>query len=69
MKAGKDYGIRDAGYYALRELRIEKFYAFWGSDLTTHTTPLESGRDFRVNFEVIHILPGDIALLPGDILY
>ena len=52
MKTGKDYGIRDAGYYALRELRIEKFYAYWGSDLTTHTTPLESGREFRVNFEV-----------------
>ncbi|XP_061163484.1 pyruvate dehydrogenase phosphatase regulatory subunit, mitochondrial-like [Saccostrea echinata] len=51
VKAGKDYGIRDAGYYALRELRIEKFYAYWGSDLTTHTTPLESGREFRVAFE------------------
>lgn len=62
VKAGKDYGIRDAGYYALRELRIEKFYAYWGSDLTTHTTPLESGREFRVNFEKGEFIGRDALL-------
>ncbi|KAJ8303481.1 hypothetical protein KUTeg_019877 [Tegillarca granosa] len=51
MKAGKDYGISNAGYYALRMLRIEKFFAFWGQDLTTDTTPLECGREFRVKFD------------------
>ncbi|XP_033755629.1 pyruvate dehydrogenase phosphatase regulatory subunit, mitochondrial-like [Pecten maximus] len=51
MSAGKDYGIRHAGYYALKMLRIEKFYAYWGNDLTTHTTPLECGRDFRVKLD------------------
>ncbi|VDI20061.1 pyruvate dehydrogenase phosphatase regulatory subunit [Mytilus galloprovincialis] len=48
MKAGKDYGIRNAGYYAMRKLRIEKFFAFWGQDLSTDDTPFECGRDFRV---------------------
>ncbi len=27
--------------------RIEKFYAFWGQDLDSHTTPMECGRGFR----------------------
>lgn len=40
------------GYYATRALRIEKFYAFWGQDLDTFTTPLECGRSWRVKFNV-----------------
>ncbi|KAK3581173.1 hypothetical protein CHS0354_024706 [Potamilus streckersoni] len=50
MKAGKDYGIRNAGYYSLRHLRIEKLFAYWGQDLTSHVTPFEAGREFRVDF-------------------
>lgn len=53
MKVGKDYGIRDVGYYVFRELRIEKFYVYWGLDLIIYMIFLESGREFRVNFEVI----------------
>ncbi|KAK6174464.1 hypothetical protein SNE40_017735 [Patella caerulea] len=51
MNAGKDYGIRNAGYYAIRHLRIEKSFAYWGLDLDAHTTPLECGREFRVKFD------------------
>ncbi|XP_073082285.1 pyruvate dehydrogenase phosphatase regulatory subunit, mitochondrial isoform X2 [Manis javanica] len=51
MSVGQKYGIRNAGYYALRSLRIEKFFAFWGQDLNTLTTPLECGRDSRVKLE------------------
>lgn len=50
IEAGGKYGIQHAGLYAMRTLRIEKFYAFWGQDLDTTTTPLECGRTFRVNF-------------------
>ena len=46
MSAGKDYGIRNAGYYALRHLRIENLFAFWGLDLDDKITPLECGRGF-----------------------
>ncbi|XP_013105604.2 pyruvate dehydrogenase phosphatase regulatory subunit, mitochondrial [Stomoxys calcitrans] len=49
-QSGHKYGIQHAGYYATRSLRIEKFYAFWGQDLDTNTTPLECGRSWRVKF-------------------
>src|SRR5258705_12699447 len=41
----------------MRNLRIEKFYAFWGQDLDTTTTPLECGRACRVKFDVrkVHV--------------
>lgn len=51
MSAGKDYGVRNAGYYALRHLRIENFFAYWGLDLDDKSTPLECGRGFRVKFD------------------
>ncbi|XP_043839142.1 pyruvate dehydrogenase phosphatase regulatory subunit, mitochondrial isoform X1 [Dromiciops gliroides] len=51
MSVGQKYGIRNAGYYALRSLRIEKFFAFWGQDLNPFTTPLECGREFRVKLD------------------
>ncbi|XP_062922770.1 pyruvate dehydrogenase phosphatase regulatory subunit, mitochondrial [Mobula hypostoma] len=51
MNVGQKYGIRNAGYYALRSLRIEKFFAFWGQDLDAKSTPLECGREFRVKFD------------------
>ena len=44
--------MKHAGYYATRALRVEKFYAFWGQDLDTFTTPLECGRVWRVKFDV-----------------
>jgi hypothetical protein len=52
MEAGKNYGVRNAGYYALRALRTEKFFAYWGTDLTPFVTPLECGREYRVKFDV-----------------
>ncbi|KAK7070590.1 hypothetical protein SK128_018438 [Halocaridina rubra] len=48
VSVGKKYKMLHAGYYAMRSLRIEKFYAFWGQDLDSTTTPLECGRGFRV---------------------
>ncbi|KAI1235475.1 hypothetical protein IHE44_0002340, partial [Lamprotornis superbus] len=51
MNMGQKYGIRNAGYYALRSLRIEKFFAFWGQDLDAFTTPMECGREFQVKLD------------------
>ncbi|XP_046665146.1 pyruvate dehydrogenase phosphatase regulatory subunit, mitochondrial isoform X1 [Homalodisca vitripennis] len=51
LEVGAKYNIRHAGHYATRALRIEKFYAFWGQDLDTTTTPLECGRTWRVKFD------------------
>ena len=50
-EVGQNYGIKHCGYYAMRALRVEKFYAFWGQDLDTFTTPLECGRAWRVKFD------------------
>lgn len=44
--------MKHAGCYAMKALRVEKFYAFWGQDLDTSTTPLECGRSWRVKFDV-----------------
>nr|XP_020479167.1 pyruvate dehydrogenase phosphatase regulatory subunit, mitochondrial [Monopterus albus] len=63
VSVGQKYGIRNAGYYALRSLRIEKFFAFWGQDLDTFTTPLECGREFRVKFDKDTDFIGREALL------
>lgn len=52
VSVGKKYNMLHAGYYAMRSLRIEKFYAFWGQDLDSTTTPLECGRGFRVKLQV-----------------
>ena len=56
MAAGKDYGIRNAGYYALRHLRIEKVIPYWGLDLDDKTTPLECGRRFKTTLDVSKLL-------------
>lgn len=53
MNMGQKYGIRNAGYYALRSLRIEKFFAFWGQDLDAFTTPMECGREFQVKLDKV----------------
>jgi len=47
IEAGKDFGLKHCGYFAMRAVRIEKFYAFWGQDLDSYTTPMECGRGFR----------------------
>ncbi|XP_014279894.1 pyruvate dehydrogenase phosphatase regulatory subunit, mitochondrial isoform X1 [Halyomorpha halys] len=51
IETGEKYGLKHCGYYAMRALRVEKFYAFWGQDLDTTTTPLECGRTWRVKFD------------------
>lgn len=50
LSAGNKYQIQHAGSICMRALRIEKFFAFWGQDLDSTTTPLECGRGFRVYY-------------------
>ncbi|XP_033112567.1 pyruvate dehydrogenase phosphatase regulatory subunit, mitochondrial-like [Anneissia japonica] len=47
-EAGQDFGIRKSGYYALRWLRTEKFFGYWGEDFNSSNTPFEIGRESRV---------------------
>ena len=51
QEAGADLGLRDAGYYALESLRLEKGYRAWGHDVTPDDTPLEAGLEFAVRLD------------------
>ena len=51
MRAGDQYGILDAGYYALEGLRIEKGFRAWSRELTPDITPMQAGLGFAVDFE------------------
>ncbi|KAH7641081.1 hypothetical protein DERF_000816 [Dermatophagoides farinae] len=51
VSAGAKYGVQHAGSICVRSLRIEKFFAFWGQDLDSTSTPLECGRGFRVFYD------------------
>jgi len=46
--AGKEFGLRHAGYFALNSLRMEKGYRHWGHDIGEEDTPYEGGVGFAV---------------------
>ena len=50
-QAGRDLGLRDAGYYALDSLRMEKAYRAWGREVTIDDTPWEAGLGFAVRLD------------------
>ena len=41
-EAGAAFGLRDAGYYAIEGLRIEKGYRAWGRELTPDDNPFKA---------------------------
>jgi 4-methylaminobutanoate oxidase (formaldehyde-forming) len=43
QEAGRDLGLRDAGYFALDALRIEQGRRAWGAELGPDETPIEAG--------------------------
>jgi sarcosine dehydrogenase len=47
-EAGREHGVRIAGYRALDGLRIEKGYRYMGTDLTGGDTPFQAGLGFCV---------------------
>ncbi|XP_055357711.1 pyruvate dehydrogenase phosphatase regulatory subunit, mitochondrial-like [Paramacrobiotus metropolitanus] len=62
LNFGKEYNLTLTGHYAMRTLRIERFYAFWGQDIDSTTTPFECGRAFRVKFEKERFIGRDALL-------
>lgn len=48
MEQGAALGARDAGYYAIESLRLEKGYRAWGRELTPDVTPYDAGLSFAV---------------------
>src|SRR3989440_2621866 len=51
MEAGGDLGARNAGYYAVESLRLEKGYRAWGRELTPDYNPYEAGLSFAVKLD------------------
>jgi len=51
IQAGAELGLRDAGYYAIDSLRLEKSYRAWGRELTPDVTPYQAGLSFAVNLD------------------
>lgn len=49
VSAGRDLGLRHAGYFALDTLRCEKGYRHLGHDIGPDDDPYESGLDFAVS--------------------
>ncbi len=51
MRTGAPHGIRNAGYYALEGLRLEKGFRAWSRELTPDVTPLQAGLSFAVDMD------------------
>ncbi len=49
--AGAAHGLRDAGYYAIESLRLEKGYRAWGRELTPDDTPFQAGLSWAVKLD------------------
>jgi sarcosine dehydrogenase len=50
-EAGAELGLRDAGYYAVECLRLEKGYRAWGRELTPDDTPFQAGLGWAVKLD------------------
>ena len=50
MSAGKDFGLTNAGHYAINSLRLEKAYRAWGSDISPDDSPVEAGLTFAIDW-------------------
>ena len=66
QEAGAHLGVRHCGSLAMHAVRIEKFYAFWGQDLDSQSTPYECGRAFRVKLESANKTSRDIDFIGRD---
>jgi glycine cleavage system aminomethyltransferase T/glycine/D-amino acid oxidase-like deaminating enzyme len=63
IEAGADFGLADAGYYALDALRIEAGRRAWGAELGPDENPFEAGLSFAVKLDKADDFIGRTALL------
>ena len=61
--AGRDRGLKDAGYRAIDTLRLEKGYRVWAADIGPDYTPYEAGLGFAVALDKNAPFIGRDALL------
>ncbi|MBI3415414.1 MAG: FAD-dependent oxidoreductase [Verrucomicrobia bacterium] len=63
MRAGVEFGIANAGHYAINSLRLEKSFRAWGAELSPDDTALEAGLGFAVAWDKPAAFLGRDALL------
>jgi len=63
LSVGPEFGLQDAGYFALDALRIEAGRRAWGAELSPDETPWEAGLHRSVNLDKITPFLGRDALL------
>jgi 4-methylaminobutanoate oxidase (formaldehyde-forming) len=51
MTAGAEFGVVNAGYYAIESLRLEKGYRAWGRELSPDINPYEAGLAFATKLD------------------
>lgn len=61
-EAGESLGLRDAGYYTIESMRLEKAYRAWGRELTPDHHPYEAGLGFAVKLDKAQPFIGQEAL-------
>jgi 4-methylaminobutanoate oxidase (formaldehyde-forming) len=66
-EAGREHGLRIAGYRALDGLRIEKGYRYMGTDLTGGDTPFQAGLGFCVALDKGDFLGRDALVGAGPV--
>jgi glycine cleavage system aminomethyltransferase T/glycine/D-amino acid oxidase-like deaminating enzyme len=47
----KEFGLKDAGYYCIESMRLEKGYRAWAHELKSDITPYEAGCGFTVDMK------------------
>lgn len=62
-QAGAEFGLVNAGYYAIDSLRIEKGYRAWGRELSPDCNPFEAGLAFACKLDKDIPFRGREALL------
>ncbi|MDE0681223.1 MAG: FAD-dependent oxidoreductase [Gammaproteobacteria bacterium] len=51
MAAGKEFGIRNFGLYAVNSMRLEKAYRSWGVELTNEVTMTDAAMERFIKFD------------------
>jgi len=62
MEAGREHGIKNAGYRAIESLRLEKGYRIWSKDMTPEHTALEAGLGWATKLDTDVAFRGREAL-------
>jgi len=50
-EAGRDLGLRNAGYRAIDSLRLEKAYRYWSTEVSPDYSPYDAGLGFAVDLD------------------